>query len=191
MSPTRGRPQAADSLVTGPAGPTHALWARTGRRPAAQSKDAVMSELRPPRSQDEMDMSIFGDSHVRAYRESKGERGYIWNGAPILLLTTKGRKSGQMRTTPLIFVRDGDDVAVVASKGGAPEHPDWYQNLEAEPRVEVQVKGDVFKARARTATGEERRRLWDEAVRTWPQYEDYSKATDREIPVVVLEREHS
>ena len=150
-----------------------------------------MTELRPPRSRDEMDFTISGESHVKAYRETKGETGYIWNDAPILLLTTKGRKSGQMRTLPLIFVQDGENFVVIASKGGAPEHPEWYVNLQAEPRVEVQVKADVFPARARTAEGAERERLWAAAVKTWPQYEDYQRATDRKIPVVVLERQRA
>jgi proline iminopeptidase len=148
----------------------------------------AMSDLQPARNREEMDLSIYGDSHVKAYQETKGERGYIWNGAPILLLTTKGHASGQPRTTPLIFLQDGDNVAVVASKGGAPEHPAWYLNLEAEPRVKVQIKGDVFDAVARTAQGAERERLWPKAVKTWPQYADYAKLTDREIPIVVLER---
>jgi deazaflavin-dependent oxidoreductase (nitroreductase family) len=147
-----------------------------------------MSELHPPRRREDMDLSIFGPAHVKVYQETKGETGYIWNDAPILLLTTKGHKSGQMRTTPLIFVRAGQSVAIVASKGGAPEHPDWYLNLEAEPQVRVQVKGDVFDATARTADGAERARLWDEAVKAWPQYADYQTLTDRKIPVVVLER---
>ncbi|MET0295567.1 MAG: nitroreductase/quinone reductase family protein, partial [Phenylobacterium sp.] len=85
-------------------------------------------------------------------------------------------------------VRDGDNVAVVASKGGAPEHPAWYLNLEAQPRVQVQIKDDVFDATARTAEGAERARILDEAVKAWPQYETYQQATDRKIPVVVLER---
>jgi proline iminopeptidase len=148
----------------------------------------VMSDLQPARTREEMDLSLFGDSHARTYRETNGERGYIWNGAPILLLTTKGRTSGNERTTPLIFVADGDNVAIVASKGGAPEHPAWYLNLEAEPRVKVQIKGDVFKAVARTAEGAERERLWPKAVKTWPQYADYQAITEREIPIVVLER---
>ncbi|MDB5446770.1 MAG: hypothetical protein JWQ97_2087 [Phenylobacterium sp.] len=147
-----------------------------------------MSELRPPHSRDEMDLSVFGDGHVRLYRDTHGEQGYIWNGAPILLLTTKGRNSGKMRTTPLIFVSNGDDPVIIASKGGAPEHPDWYQNLAADPHVHVQVKADVFDAVARTAEGPERARLWAEAVKVWPQYDDYQRATEREIPVVVLER---
>jgi deazaflavin-dependent oxidoreductase (nitroreductase family) len=150
-----------------------------------------MTDLHPPRTREEMDLTLFGDSHVRAYRETNGEQGYIWNDAPTLLLTTKGRTSGQPRTLPLIFVADGEALAIVASKGGAPEHPDWYQNLVAEPRVQVQVKGDVFDAVARTATPEERARLWPKAVKAWPQYEDYQKATSREIPIVMLERLHA
>jgi deazaflavin-dependent oxidoreductase (nitroreductase family) len=150
-----------------------------------------MTDLHPPRTREEMDLTLFGDNHVRAYRETNGEQGYIWNDAPTLLLTTKGRSSGQPRTLPLIFVADGEALAIVASKGGAPEHPDWYQNLVAEPRVQVQVKGDVFDAVARTATPEERARLWPKAVKAWPQYEDYQKATSREIPIVMLERLHA
>jgi proline iminopeptidase len=137
-----------------------------------------------------MDVSIFGEKHVALYRQTNGEQGYIWNNARILLLTTKGRKSGQMRTTPLIFVENGDNPVIIASKGGAAENPAWYDNLEAEPRVQVQVKGDVFDARARTVEGPERERLWAEAVKIWPQYADYQKATDRKIPVVMLERLH-
>jgi deazaflavin-dependent oxidoreductase (nitroreductase family) len=137
---------------------------------------------------EEMDLSLFGPDHVRKYRETNGATGYMWNTAPILLLTTKGRRSGQPRTTPLIFVRDGDNYAIVASKGGAPEHPDWYQNLMAEPQVGLQVKGDIFRARARTAQGPERQRIWAAAAKTWPQYDDYQTRTSREIPVVVLER---
>jgi deazaflavin-dependent oxidoreductase (nitroreductase family) len=147
-----------------------------------------MTELRPPRSQAEMDLSLFGENHVRTYRETNGEKGYIWNDAPTLLLTTKGRQSGASHTTPLIFVRDGENAVIVASKGGAPEHPAWYLNLEAEPRVRVQIKGDVFEARARTAAKAERDRLWPAAVKAWPQYADYQRKTDRQIPMVVLER---
>jgi deazaflavin-dependent oxidoreductase (nitroreductase family) len=93
-----------------------------------------------------------------------------------------------MRTTPLIFVTNGDDPVVIASKGGAPEHPDWYLNLAADPHVQVQVKADIFDAVARVAQGPERERLWNEALKAWPQYADYQRATEREIPVVVLER---
>jgi deazaflavin-dependent oxidoreductase (nitroreductase family) len=98
-----------------------------------------------------------------------------------------GRKTGKPRTTPLIYERAGDDFVIVASEGGAPEHPGWYQNLAKEPTVEVQVKNDVFACKARTATGEERERLWKLAAQQWPDYDAYQKRTDREIPVVVLE----
>jgi len=147
-----------------------------------------MGEQKPPRRQEDMDLALFGETHVRVYRETKGARGYLWNGAPILLLTTQGRATGQPRTTPLIFIQDGDNPVIIASRGGAPTHPDWYLNLEAEPRVEVQIKGDLFAAVARTAQAPERDRLWAEAVKVWPQYADYQARTDREIPVVVLER---
>jgi proline iminopeptidase len=132
---------------------------------------------------------LFGDEHVRRYRETDGEVGSIWRrGSKILLLTTEGRTTGEPRTVPLIYEEDGDDWVIVASKGGAPKHPGWYRNLAREPRVEVQVKGEVFPARARTATGEERERLWRLAARQWPDYDAYRERTDREIPVVVLER---
>jgi deazaflavin-dependent oxidoreductase (nitroreductase family) len=133
--------------------------------------------------------TLFGEEHVRRYRETGGEVGHIWRcGSKTLLLTTTGRKTGKPRTTPLIYERAGDDFVIVASEGGAPEHPGWYQNLAKEPTVEVQVKNDVFACKARTATGEERERLWKLAAQQWPDYDAYQKRTDREIPVVVLER---
>jgi deazaflavin-dependent oxidoreductase (nitroreductase family) len=133
--------------------------------------------------------SLFGEEHVRRYRESGGEVGHIWRkGSKILLLTTKGRKSGEPRTTPLIYENDGDAYVIVASKGGTPEHPGWYLNLDQDPGVELQVRDEVFPARARTATGDERERLWKLAARQWPDYDEYQKKTDRVIPVVVLER---
>jgi proline iminopeptidase len=133
--------------------------------------------------------SLFGDAHVRRYRETGGEVGHVWReGSTILLLTTTGRKTGEKRTAPLIYAQDGDHYVIVASKGGAPEHPGWYLNLEKTPEVELQVKGDVFRARARTAEGEERERLWKKANEVWPHYDEYAKKTDRPIPVVVLSR---
>jgi proline iminopeptidase len=131
----------------------------------------------------------FGDEHVRRYRETAGEEGYRWKeGSTILLLTTTGRKTGKETTAPLIFDLDGDNPVIVASKGGAPEHPGWYRNLAAHPDVEVQIKGDRFHARARTAEGAERDRLWRLMNGMWPHYAEYQQRTDREIPVVVLER---
>ena len=133
--------------------------------------------------------NLFGEEHVRRYRETGGEVGHVWKrGSKILLLTTKGRKSGQARTTPLIYENAGDAYVIVASKGGAPEHPGWYANLAKTPEVELQVRDEVFPAHARVAEGEERDRLWKLAAQQWPAYDDYAKKTDREIPVVVLER---
>ena len=133
--------------------------------------------------------TLFGDKHVQRYRETGGEVGHRWKrGSKILLLTTKGRKSGEPRTKPLIYEQDGDRYVIVASKGGAPDDPGWYRNLDKSPEVELQVKGDVFSARARTAEGDERDRLWQKANEVWPHYEEYQQKTDREIPVVVLER---
>jgi deazaflavin-dependent oxidoreductase (nitroreductase family) len=126
--------------------------------------------------------------HVDRYIATDGADGHDWNGHPTLLLTTRGRKTGEARTLPLIYGRDGDDVLVVASRGGAPNHPRWYLNLEADPEVEVQVKGDRFHAHARTATAQERPRLWDIVTKVFPDYLDYQTRTTREIPVVVLER---
>ena len=134
------------------------------------------------------DLSLLGDAHVAKYRETDGDVGYVWNGATCLLLTTTGRGTGKSRTVPLIFAADGDRAILVASKGGAPEHPHWYRNLAANPKVEVQIKGDRFTAIARTLEGAERSRCWAIATRQWPNYDEYVKRTTRVIPVVVLER---
>jgi deazaflavin-dependent oxidoreductase (nitroreductase family) len=131
---------------------------------------------------------LFGDEHVRRYRETDGELGHDWRGAPILLLTTTGRRSGEPRTHALIYGRDGEDYLVVASKGGSDKPPAWFVNLRADPDVEVQVLGDRFRAHARVATPEEKPRMWREMVGHWPPYDEYQTRTAREIPVVVLER---
>jgi deazaflavin-dependent oxidoreductase (nitroreductase family) len=132
---------------------------------------------------------LHGPEHTRAYLETDGDLGHDWrNGTSVLLLTTTGRKSGEERTTPLIYGRSGDDYVVVASKGGAPKPPGWYANLREQPDVEVQVLGERFPARARTASAEEKPAMWAEMVRHWPAYDTYQRKTDREIPVVVLER---
>jgi deazaflavin-dependent oxidoreductase (nitroreductase family) len=129
---------------------------------------------------------LFGDAHVEAYRRTNGEEGYDWRGTHCILLTTTGHRSGAKRTVPLIFGRDGDDYLVVASKGGADEPPSWNVNLEADPAVEVQDRGDVFKAHARTANDEERARLWPVMTREWPDYDAYQQKTERQIPIVIL-----
>jgi deazaflavin-dependent oxidoreductase (nitroreductase family) len=133
--------------------------------------------------------NLFGEAHVRRYRETGGKVGHDWReGSTILLLTTTGRTTGEKRTTPLIYAQDGARYVIVASKGGAPDHPGWYKNLEKTPLVELQVKDELFPARARTAQGEERARLWRKANEVWPHYDEYATKTGREIPVVVLER---
>jgi deazaflavin-dependent oxidoreductase (nitroreductase family) len=134
------------------------------------------------------DISLVGEPHLRKYLETNGEVGYIWNGAPILLLTTKGRKSGEERTIPIIFSRDGDNYVLIASKGGAPTHPAWFLNLTDDPHVQIQVKGDKFDAVARVAESPERERLWAGALVDWPNYDVYQARTSRRIPVVVFER---
>lgn len=132
------------------------------------------------------DTSLLGEEHIRRYRETDGEVGYLWNDAPSLLLTTVGRRSGRPRTSALIFARDGEDYLVVASQGGAPTHPNWYFNLTANPEVAVQVKGDRFRATARSATDAEKARLWKIVTDTWPNYDVYQTRTERPIPVVIL-----
>ena len=132
---------------------------------------------------------LHGPEHVERYRATDGEHGYRWRrDTEILLLTTVGRKSGSTRTHALIFREIDGNYVIVASKGGNPQHPAWYLNLRDEPEVGVQVKGDRFTARARVAEGEERERLWRHMTEVWPDYDQYQTRTDREIPVVVLER---
>lgn len=127
--------------------------------------------------------------HIDRYIASDGESGHIWRGVTTLLLTVTGRKSGEQHRTALIYGQDGDNYIIVASKGGAQKHPEWYRNLVANPTVEVQVLGGRFKAHARTANAEERPALWELMAEIWPAYNDYQKKTDRQIPVVILERD--
>ncbi len=134
------------------------------------------------------DDNLFGQEHVRVYRQTGGKRGYNWRGTNILLLSTTGRKSGEVRTTPLIHRTDGDRWVVVASRGGAPDHPGWYKNLEADPDATIEVKSEEIPIRATTARGEERDRLWGLMTEVWPAYDQYQQKTAREIPVVVLSR---
>jgi deazaflavin-dependent oxidoreductase (nitroreductase family) len=126
--------------------------------------------------------------NVRLYRWSHGRLGGRIGKAPILLLTTRGRRSGAPSTTPLLYLADGSELVVVASYGGHPRHPAWYLNLAAHPQVGVQIGGERFRAAARTATPEERARLWPRLVEMYGPYDSYQAKTSREIPVVVLKR---
>ena len=132
---------------------------------------------------------LHGDPHVARYLETDGEDGYHWrNDTEILVLFTKGRKSGEERSHALIFRPYGEAYTVVASKGGAEQAPAWFLNLQADPHVEVQIKGERFAAVARVATPEEKPGVWATMVEAWPAYDSYQKKTSRELPVVVLER---
>ena len=126
--------------------------------------------------------------HLERYRRTDGADGHEWRGVRTLLLTTTGRRSGKQTTTPLIYGQDGDRYVVVASRGGADAHPEWYLNLREDPNVDVQVGAERFPAIARTANSDEKPELWAAMARIWPAYEDYQKRTEREIPVVILER---
>ena len=138
--------------------------------------------------------------HTNRYLASGGTDGHIYKmtqpgrpeiTVPSLLLTTTGRKTGEKYIFPLFYGDTGDgSYVIVASKGGAPKHPQWYLNLQAHPEVEVQVGTKKLKAKARTATGDERSRLWEIALKFWPPYADYQQNTEREIPVVVLDPVH-
>ena len=132
------------------------------------------------------DLDLVGPEHVRRYRETNGDVGYVWNGVPTLLLTTTGRRTREARTNALIFGRDGNDYLVVASMGGAPSHPDWYRNLLAQPAAEIQVRADRVRVTARTAEDGEKPRLWKIMTDGWPNYDVYQSRTDRVIPLVVL-----
>ncbi|MGD8863793.1 MAG: nitroreductase family deazaflavin-dependent oxidoreductase [Myxococcales bacterium] len=132
------------------------------------------------------DFSLFGDEHVAKYEATGGATGHDWNGAQVLILRAVGRKSGKPRKVPLIYGRDGDDYLIVASKGGADEDPGWYLNLKAHPDVEIQVRDEVIPVTARTASADEKKRLWPTMTAQWPDYDKYQQSTDRDIPVVIL-----
>lgn len=134
-------------------------------------------------------MKLVGPAHVRLYRASGGR---IWgrfpkSRAPVLLLTTVGRRSGQERTVPLIHLVDGDRLVIVASQGGMPTHPGWFHNLRAHPRVTVETGRRVREMEARVADDAERAELWPRLVEMYADYDDYQARTDRQIPVVILE----
>lgn len=124
--------------------------------------------------------------HVFLYRLSGGAIGGRFGKAPVLLLTTKGRRSGKAYTTPLLYLRDGSNLVVVASSGGADLDPQWWRNLKSDPEAQVQVKRDKFAARAEQASAEEKQRLWPQLVQMYKPYQGYQEKTAREIPVVIL-----
>lgn len=126
--------------------------------------------------------------HVRRYVETDGRQGHRWSGVNTLLLTTRGRKSGKLRRTALIYGRDGDRFLLVASQGGASKHPSWYLNLVDDPEVHVQVGAEKFSARVRAASAKEKPRLWRIMTSIWPEYDRYQARTTRDIPLVILER---
>ncbi|OBG39209.1 hypothetical protein A5672_15195 [Mycobacterium alsense] len=121
------------------------------------------------------------------YQRSNGKFGGTFQKAPVALLTTTGRKSGQPRVSPLLYLRDKDRVILVASRGGSDKHPMWYLNLKADPKVSVQIKDEVLQLRARDATAEEREEYWPKLVAMYPSFTDYQSWTDRVIPIVICD----
>jgi deazaflavin-dependent oxidoreductase (nitroreductase family) len=126
--------------------------------------------------------------HIRDYVGSNGSKGHRWNGVYTLLLTTRGRRSGKLRRTALIYEREGEAYVIVASNGGSKRHPTWYLNLVSTPEVHVQVGSETFAAIARTAGPDEKPHLWSKMTAIWPDYDTYQAKCKREIPVVILER---
>lgn len=136
-------------------------------------------------------MSINNDFNanlIAEFRANDGKVTGVFAGRPLLLLTTTGAKSGQPRVSPLVYTTDGDRLVIIASKGGAPTHPDWYHNVVANPTVTVELPGDTFQARATVAEGEERQRLYDAQAALMPAFAEYQEKTTRQIPVIILER---
>jgi deazaflavin-dependent oxidoreductase (nitroreductase family) len=139
-------------------------------------------------------VTLFGKEHVDRYVETDGDEGYEWRGTTILLLSTTGRTSGRSYVHPLIYraypntATGSEDYLIVASKGGSSVAPDWFLNLQAQPEVGVQIKGETFTAHARVATAQEKPAMWAHMLAVWPDYAEYQTKTDREIPIVVLER---
>ncbi|SDC09738.1 nitroreductase family deazaflavin-dependent oxidoreductase [Actinokineospora iranica] len=125
--------------------------------------------------------------HIRRYVESGGRETEVARGLEMLLLTTRGRRSGKRRRTALVYGQDDGRYVLVASDGGAPRHPSWYLNLVADGQVEVQVGPETFLARARPATAAEKPRLWHLMTSLWPDYDSYQAKAAREIPLVVVE----
>jgi deazaflavin-dependent oxidoreductase (nitroreductase family) len=132
-------------------------------------------------------VKVMSGLNTFVYRLTGGRvGGRFMRGAPVLLLITVGRKSGEKRTAPLLYIKEGNDYVVVASKGGMSHHPLWYRNLEANPEVEIELGRDTIKARGRRAGDAEKKALWPKLVAMYPDYDDYQARTDRDIPVVIL-----
>ena len=150
-----------------------------------------MSQVKIPES-----MPKWMADHMRRYLETNGADGHLWDSTPVggpgllptLLLTTKGRKSGEPQTLPLLYGPTDKGFVIIGSKGGAPKHPGWYLNLQADPQVHVQVAAEHHDCRARLTSGEERTRLWEQMAKMYPPFVDYQAKTDREIPVIALDR---
>jgi deazaflavin-dependent oxidoreductase (nitroreductase family) len=132
-------------------------------------------------------LKYFARAHIWVYQRTNGRLGAKLLWFPAALITTTGRKSGLPRTTPTLYLRDGDRVVLPASFGGRAENPGWYRNLKANPKVAVQIRGERLDLVARDATGEERDRYWPPLIRIYPPYKGYREATDRVIPLVVCE----
>jgi deazaflavin-dependent oxidoreductase (nitroreductase family) len=133
-------------------------------------------------------VSDYNAQIIEEFRANEGRVGGRWEGRDLLLLTTRGRRTGRDYTTPVTYTRDGDRLLVYASQGGSPEHPDWYLNLVANPQVIVEVGGERYEALATPLEGEERDREFAAQVKRWPHFAAYQEQTDRVIPVVALTR---
>ena len=139
-------------------------------------------------TQEAPDYNAFNRQVIEEFRANGGKVGGMFAGAPMLLLTTTGAKSGQARVSPMVYTTDNDRMVIIASKGGAPSHPDWFHNLRANPEVTVEVGTETFPARATIPEGTERQRLFDQMAAQMPNFAEYQRNTTRQIPVVVLER---
>lgn len=134
-----------------------------------------------------IDFNEFNRGIVDEFRANQGKVGGPFEGAPMILVNHQGAKSGKPYTTPLVYTRDGDNYVIIASKAGAPEHPQWFHNLVANPDITIEVGRDTIPVRARVSEGDERARLYRAQADLMPNFDDYAKATTREIPVIVLE----
>ena len=134
------------------------------------------------------DMNEFNTNLINEFRANNGAVGGPFAGSPLILVTHKGAKTGMARTSPLVYSRDGDNIVLIASKGGAPTHPHWYLNMIANPQVTVELPGETFEATVTQAEGAERDRLFRAQADLMPNFDEYAAATDRQIPVLVLSR---